>query len=182
MTDEKKELPPKQRVFLEEYLRTWNATEAARIANYAHPNTQGPRLLVNVRIQEAIQERLAEKAMTADEVLARLAEQARMSIAPFVFEDSIIIGEGENIKAIDAPGLNWEAIKEHGHLIKSIRGTPNGPVIELHDAQKALIHLGKNHALFTDRTQLTNPDGGNVVLDVFVNSIKKVYGDDDSDE
>ncbi len=48
------DLTRKQRVFVLAYLEELNATDAARRAGYAHPNTQGPRLLVNVGISAAI--------------------------------------------------------------------------------------------------------------------------------
>ena len=65
-------LTNKQRVFVEEYLRCWNATEAARRASYAHPNVAGPRLLVNVSIAAEIEHEVSERSMSADEVASRL--------------------------------------------------------------------------------------------------------------
>ena len=55
-------ISPKQRVFVSAYLgeANRNATEAARIAGYAHPNKQGPALLVNLGVREAIDEQIAE--------------------------------------------------------------------------------------------------------------------------
>ena len=67
----------KRQKFIEEYLKCWNATEAARRAKYAHPNSQGPRLLLDVGIKAIIKERLDELHMSADEVLERLARIAR---------------------------------------------------------------------------------------------------------
>jgi len=58
--------------------------------------------------------------------------------------------------------LNWEAVKEKGHLIKTITSTSKGhPKIELHDGQTALIHLGKHHRLFVDRVDVTS-DGKSI--------------------
>lgn len=50
------QLTDKQHAFVAAYLGTAerNATEAARLAGYKQPNQQGPRLLVNVGIAEAI--------------------------------------------------------------------------------------------------------------------------------
>lgn len=82
-------LTGKQSVFIEEYLRCWNATEAARVAGYAHPNKDGPENLVKAGIADLIKARIAEKAMSADEVLIRLAEHARGSledVTTFVIE------------------------------------------------------------------------------------------------
>ncbi len=52
-------------------------TEAARRVGYKHPNTQGPRLLLDVSIKKEIEHRIAEKAMTADEALSRTGEPER---------------------------------------------------------------------------------------------------------
>lgn len=70
-------LTTKRIKFVEEYLRCWNASEAARRAEYAYPGTEGHRLLQIAEIQEYIKVRLAEVAMSADEVLQRLADKAR---------------------------------------------------------------------------------------------------------
>ena len=47
-------LSPKQQRFVQEYLIDLNATAAAERAGYKNPNKQGPRLLVNVGIAQAI--------------------------------------------------------------------------------------------------------------------------------
>lgn len=73
-------LAPKQARFVEEYLIDLNATQAAIRAGYTHPDVQGPRLLGNVRVAEAIaahQTRRSERTkIDADWVLRRLAEEA----------------------------------------------------------------------------------------------------------
>lgn len=73
-------LSAKQRAFVDAYLLTKNATEAARQAGYAHPNSQGPRLLLNVRVKAAIATALdqaTERAsVTLDWVIAQLAVEA----------------------------------------------------------------------------------------------------------
>jgi phage terminase small subunit len=70
------ELPPKQRLFVEQYLLDMNATGAAERARYAHPNTQGPRLLqkpkVWAAIAEAVKARSERTKIDADWVLQKL--------------------------------------------------------------------------------------------------------------
>lgn len=78
------DLTDKQKVWLETYLTCWNATEAARQAGYAFPNVEGPKNLVNPSLAEVVKSRIAEKAMTADEVLIRLGEQARSTMDDFL--------------------------------------------------------------------------------------------------
>ena len=141
----------KQRVFVAEYLRSWNATEAATAAGYAHPRQAGCRLLTHVDISTEIRARINELAMSADEVVTRLAEQARSDIGDFVVVDG------------DSWTLDLQAIKERGHLVKKIKQGPHGPEIELYDAQAALALLGRTHGLFVDRQEISGDVQLNVV-------------------
>jgi len=83
--------------------------------------------------------------MDADEVLARLADQARGNIADFM--------------NTEVPGgiIDLEKAQELGltHLIKSISWTKQGVKVELYDAQAALVHIGRHLKLFTDRVEVT---------------------------
>lgn len=81
-------LRPKQRVFVAAYLDCLNATEAARRAKYAYPNVEGPKNLVKPSIQAAITAGMALQAMPAEEVLARLAAQARGDMGDFLRVDA----------------------------------------------------------------------------------------------
>jgi len=156
MTEEntsQKKLTSKRRVFVEAYLKTWNATKAATIADYAHPGSQGHSLLKIIEIQAEIEKRLAEMAMDADEVLARLSEQASVNIGDFIIKS---VYEDENGEELHSLKLNWDMIKEKGHLIKKITHNQYGPLIELHDGQAALVHMGRHHKLFTDKHEVEN--------------------------
>lgn len=135
-------LNDKQRVFVEEYLTCWNATEAARRAGYSEltARSQGQRLLTNVDIDAAIKARLAAKVMTADEVLVRLSEQARGVQSAYILPEGVV-----NMRQLVADGK--------AHLIKGIKETKYGKDIEFYDAQAALVHIGKHHKLFTEQVQ-----------------------------
>jgi phage terminase small subunit len=152
-------LTNKQRVFVEEYLSCWNATEAARRAGFAHPNKQGPRLLVSVGIQAAVRERIQEKAMSADEVLLRLASMARGDMGDFLDVSSMGFQIDLNhaketglthlikkVKMRTQTTLNKEGVETETHDIE----------IELYDAQSALVQLGRHYKLFTDKTDITS--------------------------
>lgn len=71
-------LTAKQERFVAEYLLSLNATDAARKAGYAHATTQGPRLLENVGVAEAIasaQDERAERVkVDQDYVLASIVD------------------------------------------------------------------------------------------------------------
>ena len=72
-------LTHKQQLFVDAYLRCWNATRAAIEAGYSEKTArqQGSRLLTNVDVQDAIQKKMAESAMNTNEVLYHLAQIAR---------------------------------------------------------------------------------------------------------
>lgn len=147
----RKTLTDKQRVFLEEYLGGWNATEAARKAGYAFPNVEGPKNLVNPSIQQVIAARIAELTMSANEVLIRLTEHARSSMEEFV--------------NVDQAALDLKKARSAGklHLIKKFTrsDTKYGKQvsIELYDQQAALALLAKHHGLFVERHEHSGTDG-----------------------
>lgn len=140
-------LSNKRRIFIEEYLKCWDQTKAARKAGYRHPSVMGNRLMKVKEIQDLITERIKEKTMGADEVLIRLAAQARSSIS------DVIEPTGSRTFLIDT-----DKVEKFGHLIKKIRHTKNGIEIELYSSQQALELIGKHHGLFKDRLDITSGD------------------------
>jgi len=125
----------KRQVWLEEYFKCWNATEAARRVGYKWPDKQGPRN--KALMQAEIDARLDEMAIPANEVLARLGEQARADLGDYITQGGL---------------LDWEKLKEHGlsRLIKKYKITQDamGRIkyeIEIYDAQAALMHLDRYH-------------------------------------
>lgn len=143
VSEEGQELTDKQRVFVEHYLTCWNATEAARRAGYeGNDNTLGVVGYENLRkpkIADLVEQRISEIAMGADEVLLRLAEQARADVGDFIKID----GRGK-------VSLDLKRAQREGklRLVKKLTPTQFGMKLELHDAQAALVHLGKHHGLF----------------------------------
>jgi phage terminase small subunit len=136
----------KEQIWLSEYLTCFNATEAARRAGYKWPDKQGQEK--KAKFAAEISERLAERAMSADEVLQRLADQARGDASDYLTIDHNIVM------------LDLEKMKADGktHLIKRYSDTKNGTVIELYDAQAALVHIGRHHGLFVDRKEIDIKD------------------------
>lgn len=179
MSDEKsayEQLNNKQRAFVDAYIAAnFNATRAARIAGYAQPHSQGPRLLENVGIQNAIRERMSAGAMAADEVMQRLANYARFDVSEFVrvpvLAATSLADEGEPVDeddpVSDKKSRNVEPYVDvlqlieagYGYAIKTIKQTANGAVIEFHDPVGALQLIGKHLKLFTERQEieLTEP-------------------------
>lgn len=99
-------MTPKQAAFVNEYLIDLNATQAAIRAGYkGDPNTVGPRLLVNVGIQTAIQER-------------QKARQERTEITQdLVLTDIELIKQDAMRKAYDKNGN--EAMINHTSALKA---------------------------------------------------------------
>lgn len=136
-------LTRKQRAFIEHYLANWNAAEAARKAGYSEKAAKqaGYKLMQREDVQAAISARISELTMTADEVLIRLGDIARGSIAGFLTDEG----------RIDiASGLQAGQI----HLVKRLKRTPTeyGEAVdlELYDRQAALVQIGRYHKLWVD--------------------------------
>jgi len=106
----------------------------------------------------AYEEHWRSQIMSGDEVLGRLSQEARTNISEFIKKriDPVLDKDGNPTGAIvETFGINWEVVKEKGHLIKSITSTANGPRIELYDGQSAKVQLGKYHKLFVDRQDVS---------------------------
>jgi phage terminase small subunit len=154
-----RQLTAKQRRFVEFYVQLWNASEAARQAGYNHVSGNSFRLLNLPHIQAAIQQRIKESGLVSAEVLARLAQQARLNISEFYIDTP------------DGPMIDWAAVRAKGHLVKSIEYDRKGrPVLKFHDSQNALIHVGKHLKLFSDQ------------LDVNILSMVKGYAEVSPDD
>jgi hypothetical protein len=139
------DLTDKQRVFVEEYLTCWNAAEAARRAGYPEASARqiGSENLSKPDIRALIDQRMKEKAMSADEVLARLNDHATADMNDFI----TITGRGFRYDLARA--------KREGklHLIRKIVKGKQGTAVELVDQQAALIQIAKIHRLLVDRVE-----------------------------
>ena len=133
-----------QRAFIDEWFKDFNGVKAAERAGYQGDySTLGSVASENLKkpkIRAEIGRRWEAHGMSAEEVIARYAEQARASVADFLYP-------GSN-------GIDWDKVRERGHLIKKVTHRP-GQVsqIEMYDAQHALDMIGKTMGLFVDRTK-----------------------------
>jgi hypothetical protein len=122
----------KERVWLAEFLRCFDATAAARAAGYKSARKQGWQK--KQKFKEVIEAELTTKAMAADEALARLADRARLDIGPYV-----MMGEAGRV-FIDLERLIADGL---GHHIKGIIHTPHGDRVVFHDQQEALLTIAR---------------------------------------
>jgi hypothetical protein len=167
-------LTNRQRVFVELYLTLWNATEAARQAGYSgrSANVTGPRLLVNASVQKAIEHRIAEKTATADEVLMRLTDHSRSSMADFIND----FGTIDIDKARAAGKMHLiKKLKQHTTRISKTDGEDveyHDIEIELYDAQAATVQLGRARGVFNaDQTNAPQVTVTNQLAIVGVTSV-----------
>jgi hypothetical protein len=108
------------------------------VAEYDDPIPAPDEDAENPASQGTTQEQPPEEAMAAGEVLARLAEQARGTLEDFLRMDQV----GNHAE------LRIAADRQKLHLLKTLRPTARGPVLELYNAQAALVVLGRCHGLF----------------------------------
>ena len=146
-TDAYAQLTDRQRAFVEAYIgrANGNGSMAAKLAGYS---TVGSAIenLKNPIIQKAIEERYAEHRITADEIISRLAEQARGAHASYIKADK------DGRLSLDTKGLIESGLARN---IKRIADTKHGQTIEFYDAQAALALLGKGLGLLRERVEVT---------------------------
>jgi phage terminase small subunit len=147
-----------QHRFIDAYLQCFNAAEAARRAGYSAPGARqrGSELLARPEIAAEIAARVTELAMSADEALVRLGQQARASL-----EDFLDIGEDGSAQ-VDLTKAQRAGVL---HLLKSYKPGEWGTEIGLHDAQAALFKIAQVHGLLKDRIEHTGKDGGPIQHD-----------------
>jgi phage terminase small subunit len=131
-----------QAAFVEFYvINGFNAYAAARDAgyqgSYASLRRTGSENLTKRNIKAALAERFKERGMKADEVIARITAQAE--------------GAGEYIQPDGTIDMERLVSDGKGHLIKCIRPTKHGDVIEFYPADKALELLARHHGLLADK-------------------------------
>ena len=188
-------LTAKQQIFIDEYLKTRNATQAALAAGYSEKTAYsiGWENLRKPEIKEVIDQRLSENAMSANEVLAGLADQARGDIGDFLTTTdesgeeniTIIVDLAKAVKA-QKTGLikklsQTRTVRTRGDETEETVST----TIELYDRQAALALLAKHHKLLTDKQELAGKDGAPFVSEIRISPdlttlLQKAYGDNNA--
>lgn len=142
----------KQRAFIDEYFKNgFNATRAAIAAGYSEKTARqmGAENLSKPVIREAIDARLAEETINANEALQRLSDHATGSMAAFVNEAGYI-----DLDAARAAG-KMHLINSYKHIATDGQERVE---VKLYDAQSALKEIIRLHQLAsgepTDRLQI----------------------------
>jgi phage terminase small subunit len=165
-------LTNKQRIFVAEYTKDFNATRAAIAAGYSEVSAHniGWQNVRKGEIADEIEKVVNARCMTKEEVLHRLGEQGRADVKDFL-----------STQADGTPFFDYQGALDQGktHLIKKMKtkrriytekGKEDTPIVEtevefeLHDSQNALVQIGRHHKLFTDKSELSGPDGGPIAF------------------
>lgn len=154
-----KKLSRKEEAFVEHYVICLNGAEAARRANYAENSArqQASRLLTKDYIQAAIQQRLAEKYISKEGVLAILGDIATGSMEDFVSLDADGNPMVDLKKAAHHNKLHLvKKIKRtrHTRVVKNVEYTDEELSIELYDRQAAAVTMAKHHKLLVERLEV----------------------------
>lgn len=146
----KDNLTVKQRMFVEEYLIDLNATQAAIRAGYSAKTAdqQGSRMLANVKVQQAIAERMAERSkrtgVNQDRVVLELAKIAFVRMTDVVDSNGKIKQDAseDDLSCIESIKYK-ESDNEYGGSVER--------EVKVASKLKALELLGKHLGMWNDK-------------------------------
>lgn len=198
MNSQEPKLTLKQELFCNEYLKDLNATQAAIRCEYSEKTarSQGNRLLTNVDIAQRIyklnQERLASVKVDANFVLAQLQEIANSSVKDLTDKDGIFLpikdmpdNAAKTIQAIEIeektvpnPDYEDDVVEDDKSVIVPEFIVASRTIkVKFWSKDKSLENLGKHLSLFTDKVEVSNPDGSMlpiIVVNLPSNSREKI--------
>lgn len=147
-------LTDKQRRFVDEYLIDLNATQAAIRAGYSAKTAdqQGSRMLANVKVQQAIAERMAVRSkrtgVNQDRVVLELAKVAFAKITDIVDSNGRIKEDAspDDLACIESIKYK-ESDNEYGGSVER--------EVKIASKLKALELLGKHLGMWSDKFNVT---------------------------
>jgi phage terminase small subunit len=161
-------------LFVEEYLSNgFNASKAARAAKYGAASSGGysnigSSVLKRTKIRELVARRIAERALSADEILARYREVAEASIEDFIVE----IEDETGLGTIITPSLRKAIEAGKVHLAKELKVNKDGEVtIKLRDQDHALDQLARSVGVFDKDNVVHLPPEILALLDLTPNEL-----------
>lgn len=166
-------LTVKQRKFIDFYLESGNATEAAKRAGYSEKSAAniGWENVRKREIWEEIQKRLQAKAMSVDEAVGILADFARGDIADFMdiggmgfgvsLRDAFESGKTKLIKKVKQRTTIFLSKKEseEDREVHEIE-------IELHDPQTAIDKILRVAGAYITKHEITTKDWRTEVIEL----------------
>jgi phage terminase small subunit len=153
-------LSPKERRFVSEFLKDQNAKQAAIRAGYSKKTaeTQGPRLYRKVQVKAAIDTELAkiqEKAgVTQERILTALLNIAEFDPRKLFNKDGTLKKVHEIPDDVASAIVSLESDDVEGEMKK----------VRFSDKVRALELLGKHLKMFTDKTEVSDPNGAPVII------------------
>ena len=140
----------KQRMFVEEYLIDLNATQAAIRAGYSAKTAdqQGSRMLANVKVQQAIAERMAERSkrtgVNQDRVVLELSKIAFLKMTDVVDRNGAIKQDASEDDLACIESIKYkESDNEYGGSVER--------EVKVASKLKALELLGKHLGMWNDK-------------------------------
>ena len=150
-------MTPKQKNFVLEYVKDFNATQAATRAGYNKGNPSnndktGPRLLqvpeISAAIQEFINKRTEESEITVDRIVNELAKIAFSELSDAMHWTDAGMSFTDSTKL---PSKIRGAISE---ITETITGAGGSKKLKLYDKVRALELLGKYKKMWVDTVEL----------------------------
>jgi phage terminase small subunit len=154
-------LEPYCRAFVDQYfISGMNASEACRELNYKKARQQASTFLKMGTVKAAIAERLTERKLSADEVLAIISEKSKADMSYF-----LRLSKNETDKTVS---FDLHKARKNGklHLIRKLK-IKDGKVtdIELVDSKFYLDLLAKHHKLINPEEEHGANADNNIDLD-----------------
>ena len=152
----RRRLSPRQRLFVESYLQSLNASDAARRAGYADAEVNSKRILDSPAVRAAIEASMEERRARHPYLEQRVLEElCRIAFADprALFRwgpDGVELRPIETLSPEEAAAV-CEVSEGRGGVIR----------LKKHDKVKALELLGKHFGMFADRlhAEVSGPDG-----------------------
>jgi len=149
-------LSPKQRKFVENYLESMNAAEAARRAGYSFPHENSPSVLASPAVRAALEERMTERRARYPLLGERVIEE----LCRIAFSDprELMRWGPAGLELRPSDELSPEQAASVAELTEGRGGLLR---LKKHDKLKALELLGRHLGMFADRihAELSGPGG-----------------------
>lgn len=156
---DKKELEPKQEAFCQEYIKDFNASQAAIRAGYSEKASRSvaSRMLtkanISDRINELIQKRKAKVELTADLILAEILKLAQVDLGKAYDSNGNLLPIHEIPEDVRKAMSGVKVFEEFEGVGRDRIKIGEVREVKFWDKTKALELLGKHLKLFTDRIE-----------------------------